>query len=406
MNADSGRRRVARCTSASSKSDLTSSQNGLGSRGTPSSLAASRTRTRRSARACRPCRRGSDRARRHRVARAGRRAHAEVVVQERRRPPRRGNAPSSRPRTKTTSNAACARARSRAPRPFLAPDSPPQPWCARARRGRPRSDVAAPPTRTLRGRRACARRPGTPWRRREPRPKSGARRRPRRSAPSLEQSPRGGDRIGVRPKLDERRNGRAAKPLALLLDPGRIGDGAPAEPPFDEVHRSSLEPRVGRAEEREEIAALSAAPDEAQQREQRAPERGLARRPACSIACGTPSRERRLERRAPALRGLADHADSSGAPLLARADDLTRKELGRSARAAPSRKRIAPSRAGPYAGASAKSSPRDARARAASTDPERGSSSIAPPARGPRDPPRFAPGQRTRLGPARRGSRP
>ena len=45
VRADSGRRRVARCTSAWSNSARTSSQNGLGSRGTPSSPAASRTST-------------------------------------------------------------------------------------------------------------------------------------------------------------------------------------------------------------------------------------------------------------------------------------------------------------------------------------------------------------------------
>src|SRR5688572_33284742 len=45
VRADRERRRVARWTSASSNSDLTSSQKGLASRGEPSSPAASRTRT-------------------------------------------------------------------------------------------------------------------------------------------------------------------------------------------------------------------------------------------------------------------------------------------------------------------------------------------------------------------------
>ena len=44
VSADSGRRRVQRRTSSASKTACTSSQNGLGSRGLPSSVAASRTR--------------------------------------------------------------------------------------------------------------------------------------------------------------------------------------------------------------------------------------------------------------------------------------------------------------------------------------------------------------------------
>ena len=44
VSADSDRRRVQRTTSSRGKSETTSSQNGLGSRGLPSSLAASRTR--------------------------------------------------------------------------------------------------------------------------------------------------------------------------------------------------------------------------------------------------------------------------------------------------------------------------------------------------------------------------
>ena len=44
VSAESGRRAVARATSSSSKTAATSSQNGLGSRGAPSSVAASRTR--------------------------------------------------------------------------------------------------------------------------------------------------------------------------------------------------------------------------------------------------------------------------------------------------------------------------------------------------------------------------
>src|SRR5207248_8157374 len=105
---------------------------------------------------------------------------------------------------------------------------------------------------------------------------------------------------------------RAAEPLGLLLDAGRRLDRPPAEPPFDEVDARPRQAREGRAEEGEEVAAAALEPREPEQRQERVAERRLPEpEPVLDGGGHAEGRERRLERRAPALERRAD----DGAPV-------------------------------------------------------------------------------------------
>ena len=158
---------------------------------------------------------------------------------------------------------------------------------------------------------------------------------PRVSHHEREQSLRSRDRILGRTKLDECGHGSTAKLLALLVDPGRVGDGSTAEAPLDEIDRTTFEPGKRRPQEREQIASSAAEPLVAENRDQGRTQDGLPESPRMLHAAGNPElRERPVERGSPAVDGLAHDRDAlrRGAAAQQRRD-LTRDELGRSTRA-------------------------------------------------------------------------
>ena len=132
----------------------------------------------------------------------------------------------------------------------------------------------------------------------------------------------------------EERQRLAAQPERLRLHAFRRVDGAPAQPPFEEVDVVAAETRVRRAHEPVEVVAAAAEPGEAQQREQRAAERRLAepRRALGRVRDAEPG-ERRLERRAPALERWRDDRDVSRVRAAAdELEDLLAHELEHAAR--------------------------------------------------------------------------
>ena len=306
VSCESGRRRVQRRTSSGSKSATTSSQNGLGSRGLPSSVAASRT----SVRPPRRPRAGRVEEVALALDRVGPRepgCRAPVEAPRARR--RRGTA--TRPRGAAASllepeqedqrrSGACApgrdrgRRRGRARRRRRA-----APRRARARRGR-RPPERSPPS---------ARQPSSSSRtrvsdsyaRRSARlasPTGGASRpwalraaSPPRSRAGLDGSRRAAQRLERRQRLS------VAEPDRLLLDALPRRDAAAAQPPLEEVDVRAGEAGVGRAEEGVELAPAALLPLEAEQREQRLPERRLAEPDAALDRERDPERaEHRLER--------------------------------------------------------------------------------------------------------------
>ena len=145
------------------------------------------------------------------------------------------------------------------------------------------------------------------------------------------------DRLVLGAELHEGRDRRAAQLLALLLDPRRLGDRAPAQPPFDEVHRALLEPGERRAEEREELAAAAAEPAEAEEREQGAAEGRLAEPGALLDGVWDADRpEHGLERSAPPLDRVAHDSDPLGRrPAAEQREHVPREQLDRPADAGP-----------------------------------------------------------------------
>src|SRR5206468_11117954 len=85
----------------------------------------------------------------------------------------------------------------------------------------------------------------------------------------------------------------------------------PAQAPFGEIDLSPGDAGVGRAEERVQILSVPAEPGEPEERDQRVPERRAAERnPPLGGVWDAERPEDRVERRAVALEGRADHADS------------------------------------------------------------------------------------------------
>jgi len=83
------------------------------------------------------------------------------------------------------------------------------------------------------------------------------------------------------------------------------------QPALEEVHVVARQARVGRAEEREQVAPLPVEPRIAQQREERLPERRLAEpQPALERVGDAERRERRVERCAPAVGRLGRSVSS------------------------------------------------------------------------------------------------
>ena len=136
---------------------------------------------------------------------------------------------------------------------------------------------------------------------------------------------------------DECRNGRTTEALALLLDAGRVGDGTAPEAPLHEVDGTTLEPRERRAQEREQIAPPATEPGVPKHRGERAAERRV---PEASSMLDrvrhVKLREGRLERRAPAVGGLAHNGDTLGShPATQQRCELARKQLDGAACSCP-----------------------------------------------------------------------
>ena len=111
-------------------------------------------------------------------------------------------------------------------------------------------------------------------------------------------------------ELVEDRQAMAEKAGALLLDACRRRDPTPPQPSFDEVDAVARKARIGRAQEREKIAAGGREPGEAQECEERPPERSTRQaRGSVEHVGDTQGTEGGLERRAHALEGRDDDAD-------------------------------------------------------------------------------------------------
>ena len=145
---------------------------------------------------------------------------------------------------------------------------------------------------------------------------------------------RAGKRVAGSTKLDEYGHRRPAQLLALLLDADAVRHSPAPQPALDEVDRPALEAGEGRAQEGEEIVSPACEPLEAKEREQRTPERRLSEaawvlqrvRHIELCECG-------LERRTPAIDGLADDADRLGSRATAEEPgELGGDELRRAAR--------------------------------------------------------------------------
>ena len=329
--------------------DLVGARTGRASRPrTGSARAARRRRSRPRGRgraaasaACRPCRRGSGRARPGRCAAGGPRARS---ARARPSAPRRGTAsPASgaaggprraRPRRRPRSGG-CARAAGRAPP-----------------RGRPRPRRRAAPG-------ASASSETTSSRVASP-PRS---RQPSSSATSFEaascarRSSRAASCVGGASSrwaaltIARARSRTAASGSAALRTASRCGSGWPRSFATSSSTRSgsvtprprsrpsrkstwcAREPGVRRAQEREQVAPPPVEPGVAQQREQRLPERRLAEpQPPFERVGHAERREGRVERRAPALERRADDRDLVRRRAVAQQrEDLVRDELERAA---------------------------------------------------------------------------
>ena len=235
-------------------------------------------------RACRRCRRGSGRARPGRGARAGRRRTGRARRARRRRGtarPGRGAAASlleaeqehgleaARPRAREVEHR--DRPRSRAPprrtspRSSAATTSSGDELAAEALPAVELVEQLARSRRGRAGRRARPRRPAAP----RDRARFAASRPPATrtasTGPAAERrSSSGGSGCPSRRRIVS----------SSTTSPG--GDRASAQPPFEEVDVRAREAGEGRAEERVEVAAAALLPGEAEQREQRLPERRLA----------------------------------------------------------------------------------------------------------------------------------
>ena len=141
------------------------------------------------------------------------------------------------------------------------------------------------------------------------------------------------ERIGGTADGVEVRQRLAAQLRHLLLHPFRLGDAAPAQPAFEEVDVVPRQPRVGRAQEGEQVAPLAVEPRVAQQREQRLAERRLAQpQPALERVGHAERREGRVQRGPPAVERRADDRDLvSGSAVAQQRKDLVRDELERAA---------------------------------------------------------------------------
>ena len=155
-------------------------------------------------------------------------------------------------------------------------------------------------------------------------PVCGAQHRPR------ERLHRGAGVLGG-PQVGKGRNRMAQHLESLLLHPRRLRDGATAQASLHEVGPGSRQPRVGRAEEREEVAPGAPEPREAEESGQSMPESGLRKRDAALDRVGDSQRsEGRLERRPVALDAGADDRDLLGGKAGAQErQDLVTDELER-----------------------------------------------------------------------------
>jgi hypothetical protein len=105
----------------------------------------------------------------------------------------------------------------------------------------------------------------------------------------------------------------ATQLLHFLLDPGRCADRPAPEPPLEEVRVLAGQARVGRAQEREQVATLALEPRVAEEGQQRLAERRLAEAdPALERVRDAEGREGRVESGAPAVEARADDADLLG----------------------------------------------------------------------------------------------
>ena len=142
-----------------------------------------------------------------------------------------------------------------------------------------------------------------------------------------------GDQVGGGAKRVEVRQRLGAELQDLLLDACRRAHRAAAEPSLEEVRVPAGQARVGRAEEREEVAAVSVEPGVAEEREQRLAERRLSEADAAFQRIRhTKGREGGVECSAPAVEARADDADLLGRRAGAeQPENLLGDELERSA---------------------------------------------------------------------------
>ena len=143
--------------------------------------------------------------------------------------------------------------------------------------------------------------------------------------------PGAGERRFGGAKLAQRNERRVAEPLGLLLDAvGRV-DGAAAQTAFGEVDARPSDARVRRAEKGVQLAPAAPEPGEAEQREQRVPERRRREaQPRLDRERDAERRERRLERCPPALDRRDDDRDRLGRRAVAQqTEQLVADELDR-----------------------------------------------------------------------------
>ena len=117
-------------------------------------------------------------------------------------------------------------------------------------------------------------------------------------------------RVGLVPERVEHAQRLAAQLQRLLDHPGWIADPPPAQPPFEIVDVGAGQPGERRAQEAVQIVPTAGEPLEAQEREQRLAERGLADpHPALDRIGHLERAQGGLELRALALDARADEED-------------------------------------------------------------------------------------------------
>ena len=143
--------------------------------------------------------------------------------------------------------------------------------------------------------------------------------------------PDGRDGRGAAQGLESRDRVTVAQPHRLLLHARAGRDPAAAKPPLEEVDVRAGEAREGRSQVRVEVAPAALLPGEAEQCEQRLPERRLREPHAPLDREGDPERgERRVDRRPPALeRGHDDRDLLQRGACVRQLADLLRDELER-----------------------------------------------------------------------------